>query len=70
MDAAAGEWDPEGISSVMAPYGDEVGLVLPTEETCLRCHAYKEHHAEVPTNGTFEFAPRWKEIAHPEDRRD
>ena len=28
----AAEWDPEGISSVMAPYGDEVGLGLVKSE--------------------------------------
>lgn len=28
----AAEWDPEGISSVMAPYGDEVGLGLAKSE--------------------------------------
>ena len=45
-------------------------LRAPIRITHVRCHAHTEHHAEVPTNGTFEFAPRWKEIAHPEDRRD
>ncbi len=28
----ASEWDPEGISSIMAPYGDEVGLSLVRSE--------------------------------------
>ena len=49
---------------------DDVPLIRPTEETCLECHAFKPSHAEVPTNGKFEFAARWKEIAHPEDRDD
>lgn len=58
------------VAAMEAGEEDDLPLILPTEETCLECHAHKEHHAEVPTNGTFEFAPRWKEIAHPEDRRD
>jgi hypothetical protein len=29
---SAAEWDPEGISSIMAPYGDEVGLGLVKSE--------------------------------------
>jgi hypothetical protein len=49
---------------------DPFPLRRPTEQDCLVCHAAKPSHAEVPTNGTFEFAPRWKEIAHPEDRNE
>lgn len=48
----------------------EMPVPRPDEQVCLGCHAFKPSHAEVPTNGTFEFSARWKEIAHPEDRDD
>jgi hypothetical protein len=58
------------VAAMEAGEADEVSLILPDEERCLDCHAAKPSHAEVPTNGTFEFAARWKEIAHPEDREN
>ena len=37
-----------------------VGLVVPTEKTCVGCH-----NAESPTFKSFNFEESWKKIAHP-----
>jgi len=58
------------VEAMEAGRPDGIPLRLPDEEFCLGCHEFKPSHTEVPTNGTFEFAKRWKEIAHPEERHE
>ena len=36
------------------------GLVMPTEETCKKCH-----NPEAPTFKSFDFKERWEKIKHP-----
>ncbi len=36
------------------------GLIIPTEETCLKCH-----NQESPTYKPFNFKERWEKIKHP-----
>ncbi|MEQ8763705.1 MAG: cytochrome c family protein [Planctomycetota bacterium] len=52
-------WEEEKHAGDAAQAAEKLGLVHPTEKTCLGCHNEKS-----PTYKPFDFEERWKKIAH------
>ncbi len=68
LDAA--EWDPEGISSVMAPYGDEVGLGLVKSEALTYDWIYDLLDADQRAKAEAMLVARADQMLRRLERRD
>jgi len=66
----AAEWDPEGISSVMAPYGDEVGLGLVKSEALTYDWIYDLLNADERTKAEGMLVARADQMLRRLERRD
>jgi len=66
----AAEWDPEGISSVMAPYGDEVGLGLVKSEALTYDWIYELLDADERAKAEAMLVARADQMLRRLERRD
>jgi len=67
---SAAEWDPEGISSVMAPHGDEVGLGLAKSEALTYDWIYELLDADERAKAEAMLAARADQMLRRLERRD
>ncbi len=66
----AAEWDPEGISSIMAPYGDEVGLGLVKSEALTYDWIYELLNSDERAKAETMLAARADQMLRRLQRRD